>query len=86
MEQTLALLKQQRDDINRQFLTKMYKDNVHMKILADNMAEAATNIQGQGYAAFVNARETFLNEMDRISDEYSVFMCDESCTPKSYPK
>ena len=68
-------LKTQRDTINNLIIDKLEQDKVHLKIMADNMAEAATNIQGQGYGSFVNARESFLSEIDRVVEEYSVFIC-----------
>lgn len=72
---TVHELKHQRDLINTKILTYMKQDAVLLKSLADNMAECATNIQGQGYANFVNARETFLSEVDRIQKDYSFYIC-----------
>jgi len=34
------------------------------------MAECATNIKGQGYSAFINSRENFLEKIDRICRFY----------------
>jgi hypothetical protein len=84
--QILENLKTQRNDINAQFLKTMCNDSKNLKILADNMAEAATNIQGQGYGAFVNAREAFLTEVDRILEDYSLFMCHETSSKSISPK
>lgn len=86
MKQTLEQLTQQRNDINNQFLQRLHDDKVHIKILGDSMAEAATNINGQGYVGFVNARETFLAEIDRIVEEYSLFMCSDARARVSCPK
>ena len=68
-------LKKQRDGINEQILAHMKQDASLLKVLADNMAECATNIQGQGYGSFVIARETFLSEVDRIQKDYSFYIC-----------
>lgn len=84
--QSLEQLKQQRNDINIEFLKTMCRDSKNIKVLADNMAEAATNIQGQGYITFVTAREAFLDEMDRMLADYSLFMCNESLTKSISPK
>ena len=75
---TITDLKRQRDEITNHFLAKLREDKVLIRTLADNMAEAATYIQGQGYTNFLNARENFLNEIERISNEYSLFVCSEA--------
>lgn len=79
-------LRQQRDSINNLIIDQLEQDKVHLKIMADNMAEAATNIQGQGYGSFVNARETFLSEIDRIVEEYAVFICSAQSARVRTPK
>lgn len=75
---TISELKQQRDNINNSLLKKLLEDKILIRTLADNMAEAATNIQGQGYSVFLNSREIFLSEIDRMSSEYSSFVRSES--------
>jgi hypothetical protein len=75
--QSLENLRNQRNEIDAEFLKTMCTDSKNIKILADNMAEAATNIQGQGYITFVTAREAFLSEMDRVLEDYSLFMCQD---------
>lgn len=82
MDKNFEQLRTQRDMITNQIIDRLYEDKVHLKIMADNMAEAATNIQGQGYGAFVNARETFLSEVDRLVEEYTVFICNPSTIRK----
>lgn len=76
-------LKNQRDNINNQILAYMKEDAVLLKTLADNMAECATNMQGQGLPAFVNARESFLSEVDRIQKDYSFYVCSIGGVSKS---
>lgn len=76
---TFDNLKNQRDEINNIFLQKIKQDKALVKILADSMAEAATNIQGQGYPAFLNARETFLSEVDRMSGDCALWICQKNC-------
>ena len=85
-KQTLENLRNQRNEVNAQFLKTMCNDSKNIKILADNMAEAATNIHGQGYLSFVNAREAFLAEMDRVLEDYSLFMCPDPLTKNVFPK
>ena len=75
-------LKRQRDEITNKVLSQLHKDSNLLKVLGDNMAEAATNIQGQGYANFLNARETFLAELTRIQIDYSSFLCPNYETQK----
>lgn len=70
----LEKLCEEQNLIEQKFNERVREDNFYIRSLADNMAEAATNIQGQGYAAFVAAREQFLREMDRLCDEYSNYL------------
>jgi hypothetical protein len=86
MRQTFEQLRLQRDSINNHIIDKLHDDKIQLKIMADSMAEAATNIQGQGYAAFLSTRDTFLSEIDRIVEEYSLFMCAASTVRVSSPK
>jgi superoxide dismutase len=67
----LQELMRQRDSIHAQLLTQINNDSAMLMVLADNMAECATNMQGQGYTAFITARETFLCEVARLREEYS---------------
>lgn len=79
---TITELKRKRDEITLSFLSQLKADSNLIKTLGDSMAEAATNIQGQGYGNFLNARETFLSELNRMHDEYALFLCSESCSRK----
>jgi hypothetical protein len=79
---TFTELKQQRDEIRNKVLSKLNDDKILLRVLADNMAEAATHIRGQGYTNFLNARETFLFEIDRIAKDYSLFLCSDTCDVK----
>ncbi len=40
--------------------------------LADAMAEAATEFRGQGYHSFLEIREKFKQEVDKIFDTYGL--------------
>lgn len=61
----------QRDSIYVQLLNQINDDSANLMVLADNMAECATNMQGQGYLTFIAARENFLREVSRLREEYS---------------
>lgn len=50
---------------------QMEKDYETVKRLAEDMAECATNIQGQGYSAFIEARNRFLTQIEKMHDEYA---------------
>lgn len=41
--------------------------------LADSMAQAATTFHGQGYWAFLQAREEFQQALEQILDHSSIF-------------
>jgi hypothetical protein len=67
-------IRQQQASIREQLLSKLLNDNLKVKQLADDMAESATNIHGQGYSLFVHSREQFFSELDRLRDEYSLMI------------
>ena len=50
---------------------QMKKDHTTVKQLAEDMAECATNIRGQGYSAFMDARNRFLTQIEKMHDSYS---------------
>lgn len=70
-------LQEQQKAIRKEMRHKIVDDSKRLKQLADDLAECATNIQGQGYMNFVRCREVFLAEIDRVSDEYCVLVCPE---------
>lgn len=70
-------LKTQQDQIKRHLISKITNDISMIKNLADDMAESATNIQGQGYLMFVQSREKFLSELDRVTEEYCALISPE---------
>lgn len=56
--------------ITQQEICTYLQDSLYrIKILADNMAECATDIKGQGYTSFVSARSEFIDLVDRLHDE-----------------
>lgn len=65
----------QRDAINLKVIERLQIEKTNIKLLADQMAEAALHIQTQGYNNFLNCRETFLSEVNRASEEYSAYIC-----------
>jgi hypothetical protein len=62
------------DTIKKHLVFKINSDACLLRQLADDMAESATAIHGQGYSAFVNSRERFLSELTRVSDEYCMLV------------
>jgi hypothetical protein len=49
---------------------KIKSDRTLIRELAENMAECATNIHGQGYQAFIASREVFIDTLNRFEKEY----------------
>lgn len=70
----VAELIKQKKEINEKIVIRMKEDTEVLKKLADDMAEAATTLHGQGYMRFIDARTIFLNEMDRIYAEYATLV------------
>ena len=56
------------------YVEKKRKDTQNLKDLAENMAECATNIQGQGYASFIASRENFLSELEKFRRCWTDFL------------
>lgn len=79
---TIRELRKRKDEITISFLSQLKADSNLVKTLGDNMAEAATNMQGQGYANFVNSRELFISELNRMHGEYALFLCSELSASK----
>lgn len=53
-------------------LTKKIHDDTEMIMqLADNLAESATMIHGQGYGVFMHAREEFFTTLKEIAIDYA---------------
>lgn len=50
---------------------KIHDDTEMIMQLADNLAESATMIQGQGYGVFVRAREQFFATLKEIGTNYA---------------
>ena len=67
-------LTKQQQNIKNEMLLKLRSDTCMLKQLADEMAECATNIQGQGYVVILQSREKFLSELDRLSVEYTMLI------------
>ena len=68
---TITNLLKQKFTINESIAQKMREDTDELIRLADAMAEAATCVQGQGYGAFINAREQFLTTIRNMHEDYS---------------
>lgn len=64
----LKQLIDQHDKLREQLLLQINRDASRLCDLADTMAECATNVQGQGYSAFINARKDFMDEIDKFKD------------------
>jgi superoxide dismutase len=67
------LIKQQ-NTLHAKIVDQIENDTQTLQTLADNMAECASNMQGQGYSSFINARENFLSELQRIKGNYLSFV------------
>ena len=65
----LSNLFEQKQILNRAILKSLQDEVVSIRLAAENMAECATNIKGQGYLSFINSREEFLNKVDHLQQE-----------------
>lgn len=52
------------------------RDHSLIKQLAEDMAEAATNIQGQGLQSFLQSRALFLDTVDKLHMNYCTLFAD----------
>lgn len=65
----LVHLVEARNNIQNQICSYLMQELTNLMVIGENMAECATNIQGQGYSAFILSRDTFLKECGRLQDE-----------------
>ena len=77
----LTQLKKAQLKVNEGLIEHFKQDNADIKELAENMAECATNIHGQGYSAFVLARDSFLKKLDTMLSDYTKFMSPAGIDP-----
>jgi hypothetical protein len=69
MESITELLKH-KQDINNKIIKKVNVDTTVLISLADSMAEAATNMHGQGYTGFIQARDLFMKTIHDMNTDY----------------
>lgn len=62
-------LVKQRQDLQCSILKELNNEVLTIKLAADYMVECATNIKGQGYSSFINAREEFLSRIDALQQQ-----------------
>ena len=67
----LQNLIKQRSDILNNMILQLDRDTADLAVKAENMAECATNIKGQGYCSFITAREEFLNALTQFKRDYT---------------
>lgn len=67
-------LLKQHEELRRQLSEEIGRDTQKLKQMAEDMAECATNIQGQGYVAFITSRENFLTELERFRQCWADFL------------
>lgn len=65
----LKELMQRRAELLNQLASQIYEDTTELILKAECMAECATNIKGQGYTAFISAREDFLHSVENFRKE-----------------
>lgn len=75
---TLTQLKKEQMKINNGFIEQIRGDTIVLRTLADNMAECATNIRGQGYTTFLSSRDTFLKSLDNMLKDYVSYLSVDS--------
>jgi len=58
----------QKRSIDDRILGCIESDIVAVKVAAENMAECATDIKGQGYACFMQSRESFMETVEKLHE------------------
>ena len=61
-------------EFKREVRKQLELDSLAIKQLAEDMAEAATNIQGQGLQTFIQTREQFLATVQRTREKYCTLL------------
>ena len=69
-----------RYDIHLQLIEQMKLDTTMLAVKAENMAECATNIKGQGYSSFMAARDDFMKYLEEFRKNYTMI-----CSPFENP-
>lgn len=68
--------------VGRQYVNQITKDISSIRQQAECMVENATNIQGQGYSAFIESRDIFMKNLDQIEKDYlTIFNIIPTSTP-----
>ena len=70
----LQELLKHKDALHAQIVKQIETDSDSLKTLADNMAECASNMNGQGYNSFIASRESFLSDLNRVKSNYLNFV------------
>jgi hypothetical protein len=73
-------LVQQRQELTCAILNCLQEQITSIKISAEEMVECATNIKGQGYSMFINARESFLDKIDSLQKQLENSAVINTCT------
>lgn len=75
----LQQLIKERQELNCSILSILEAEVTAIKIAADNMAECATNIKGQGYSMFIRSREDLMEKIDKLRIELSASSIMSDC-------
>ena len=64
---------------------KVNEDADGLKLMIDDLAERATDMQGQGLILFIQTRNQFLTKVETLRREYTLLLCEKS-EHSSYPR
>lgn len=67
-----AELIEKRQNLNRDIFKCLLDDVSEIRCLAENMSECATDIKGQGFSTFIQARESFLYKIDVFQKQLEI--------------
>lgn len=63
-------LLKQKNVLNRDIMKCLDEELSNLKQSADNMAECATNMRGQGYQTFIQSREDFIEKVKNLQKQF----------------
>jgi hypothetical protein len=61
-----------RQQLNADIVNCLAEEVSQIRALADHMSECATNIKGQGYSTFVQARDDFMSKIDKFQEQLEI--------------
>ena len=79
----IGQIKERMIEINQELKRKINSDCDLIRSLITQISEDAINIKsGQGLSSFLNTRDTFHQEIERLRSEYQYLLCKNADDPK----